>query len=1116
MLAVQTKLSVKRDTNSPVVSRSGTSLPFQPDNPLKNQVFNTTHLEASVIHFFADRVDKDPAYKKMLFKIIVLSRNNPELAIGAANAFTILVAAGVSFSGMNLKGISIPGANGRGSNLDGADLSSDNERKTNLDKVNFEKACLRNVNALNTSLQTVRFGEKAMLLGHTRPITGLTFLPNSTLLISSSEDGMIKVWDTAAGKLNYSYDLGQKYKVSRFAVHPSQPVIAILAENRGYGPHGETLFIWDISTDKKLVYEPKNNAKWEYTCLTFNGDGSQVLIAATYYPDERKKIGINLTGGMVVYSLDMASKKIVPFLSPLRNGIKEMVVSPDNRYLVMRRGNRMINVWDMTTGQRLRDIWDCNLIVDHLRFNPQGTYLAGACGEFILLWNTQTWQMSEILAGHVGHIKDMCFHPDGVTISSCGSDHSIRVMAINDAVSQPVQVSRLARWKALLSPQNWELFIRYGYIQPDGLSMAEQLPDEKTIPEQDNQLLEEACKAVDKVQEKISQEFLDFLSRISGGKVRQVFHQIEQTDRISVSPDGNLLVSGTDNLFGIRLWDLASQPFTDLRHGHTGAVKGIAITPDGMVISGGRDYMLRFWDLRTGRELRSQAIIPLKKHVGEDHISATSHWDSRTGIKRTIEVHEGGLDRLILSSSGRYLVIQGNEEGIQLHRLPDGKSRILGQITADYFANFKEEWEQLKHMVGEDETHLALTFGTPVQELGPEDFITQLRTKGYLLEDNTVNKELMKKHDDPRTLDFDAPFKPYIPYLLFKLQMSRRLLGSGKKIEDLAISGDDAFLAIRRDSFSSAVITILTLPAGLFCCEIRVKTKETYITTMEFHPKTNQLAVGCSNGKVYITNQIFEFGKNYVLDLNNLPEPQDEWEKRFKSYDNPILATVIDHGTIPTEKTVKKKGEQPYHPISKLAFSPSGLFLAALSDINTTLYIWRLADNSLVWQTPLEDEGIQSLRFLNDSFFLAVTEEGIRFIDIEEQLVLGRYPRMGDVSAFSYRNDGFYIATGSNDHSVKVWKLGGPKWNPFDLMTRWVSNPELDCSGMRYDEALVAEKDRELLAQKSNPEGYGKKQDMLEQINRQSVADIQESTAWMNQETEKKKKLLASSEEKKQ
>ena len=74
---------------------------------------------------------------------------------------------------------------------------------------------------------------------------------------------------------------------------------------------------------------------------------------------------------------------------------------------------------------------------------------------------------------------------------------------------------------------------------------------------------------------------------------------------VAVTPDGTRAVSASDDRT-LRVWDLATGKSLASLEGHTNAVFGVAVTPDGTrAVSASEDTTLRVWDLATGRSLAS-------------------------------------------------------------------------------------------------------------------------------------------------------------------------------------------------------------------------------------------------------------------------------------------------------------------------------------------------------------------------------------------------------------------------------------------------------------------------------------------------------------------------------
>jgi WD40 repeat protein len=69
------------------------------------------------------------------------------------------------------------------------------------------------------------------------------------------------------------------------------------------------------------------------------------------------------------------------------------------------------------------------------------------------------------------------------------------------------------------------------------------------------------------------------------------------------TPDGKLVTGAGDGV--IRLWDPATAKEVRRLRGHEGAVLSLALSADGRTLaSGGQDRTVRVWDLASGKELR--------------------------------------------------------------------------------------------------------------------------------------------------------------------------------------------------------------------------------------------------------------------------------------------------------------------------------------------------------------------------------------------------------------------------------------------------------------------------------------------------------------------------------
>ncbi len=126
--------------------------------------------------------------------------------------------------------------------------------------------------------------------------------------------------------------------------------------------------------------------------------------------------------------------------------------------------------------------------------------------------------------------------------------------------------------------------------------------------------------------------------------------------------------------------------------GHGGPVRSLAVSPDGRTaLTGGFDYAVMLWDLRTARELgrmtAQDAAIGAVAFLGRDRLVSASDdgslalWDRASGrlIQRK-PAHGAKISALALSEDGQTLASAGWDRRVQLWRI--GELSPLAAIAA--------------------------------------------------------------------------------------------------------------------------------------------------------------------------------------------------------------------------------------------------------------------------------------------------------------------------------------------------------------------------------------------------------------------------------------------------
>ena len=165
--------------------------------------------------------------------------------------------------------------------------------------------------------------------------------------------------------------------------------------------------------------------------------------------------------------------------------------------------------------------------------------------------------------------------------------------------------------------------------------------------------------------------------------VPKTMFKIKKTVSVAFSPDGQLLASGGKDKI-IKLWDVATRRELRTLSGHRGWIRTIAFSPDGRwLASGSDDKTVRLWDVATGRELRvltghthhvrDVAFNPDGRWLASGSEDKTVKlWDVATGREvRTLTGHTDMVNAVAFSPDGHLLASGSGDDTIKLWRLKE-------------------------------------------------------------------------------------------------------------------------------------------------------------------------------------------------------------------------------------------------------------------------------------------------------------------------------------------------------------------------------------------------------------------------------------------------------------
>ena len=257
------------------------------------------------------------------------------------------------------------------------------------------------------------------LEGHQRPVRGMTYSPDGSLIASGSDDGTARIWDVKTGEQLGTFT-GHRSEVLWVVFSPDGTRLVSAGEDK-------TIRIWEVKTGKELFTLERHHAG--VVIAVFSPDGTRFATGAN---DESAKIW-DTASGQELFNLAHPGT------------VYGVAFSPDGKRLATASNAEIVKVWDALSGQELFSFSGHTSSIVSIVFSPDGKRLATASRDGTAkLWDATSGQELFTIYGSGVGICCVAFSPDG-TLLFTGGDDGVRVytLQIEDLVA--LAQSRLTR-----------------------------------------------------------------------------------------------------------------------------------------------------------------------------------------------------------------------------------------------------------------------------------------------------------------------------------------------------------------------------------------------------------------------------------------------------------------------------------------------------------------------------------------------------------------------------------------------------------------------------------------------------------------------------------------------
>ncbi len=244
-------------------------------------------------------------------------------------------------------------------------------------------------------------GETRCVLRHDEPVHVMVFSPKRDLILTGSQDGFVRLWNTQSGE-----PLGQRLKYHRGV---ATAAFSPTGESFVTGSYDGNLCLWRTQ-DQTLLYP----------CVKT----TRILRAAFSHDGQRLVVG---TGNDA--RLFDATKGV--FLEPVLSHedlIVSVAFSHDDRLVLTASQDGTARLWDARTGKAKGPAFFHGQPVKAAVFSPDSRLVLTASVDFTArLWDVSTGHSLGPVFRHQHGLACAAFSPDGQRFATGSSDHTARI-----------------------------------------------------------------------------------------------------------------------------------------------------------------------------------------------------------------------------------------------------------------------------------------------------------------------------------------------------------------------------------------------------------------------------------------------------------------------------------------------------------------------------------------------------------------------------------------------------------------------------------------------------------------------------------------------------------------
>lgn len=248
---------------------------------------------------------------------------------------------------------------------------------------------------------------KVVLKGHRKPITDITFNPDSVSnqFATGSEDGTLMIWNTSNNSRSYNF-IGHTNAVTGVEFCPNGKILASCSLD-------QTVRFW-TPTVKGSCSEFKAHLM-PIQCLNFSDDSTKLITGA------RDK---------AIKMWDVSTKHFMSSFLGHNHWLKSAKFFPDGKIIASGAEDKAIKFWDVISGQCIHTFASQEGIPVHIAPYPNNNSVAVALSSgAVRVYELRTRKLQQHYVLHT-ETTYLSWHPTDNYLLTCGKDGKVRIVDV--------------------------------------------------------------------------------------------------------------------------------------------------------------------------------------------------------------------------------------------------------------------------------------------------------------------------------------------------------------------------------------------------------------------------------------------------------------------------------------------------------------------------------------------------------------------------------------------------------------------------------------------------------------------------------------------------------------